>query len=103
MFVGRVKSAKRLNLLYDDVERHYHVIANLTGAMARRYVCKAYNKSCRRAVTHVCDQTCSDCMMSLPCAFEYIRIPCEICNRHFKSQKCFDNHKETYTEEKNRM
>ena len=44
-------------------------------------------------MTHVCDQTCSDCMMSPPCAFEDIRIPCEISNRHFRSQKCFDNHK----------
>jgi len=30
MFVGRVDSAKRLNLFYDDVENHYHVITNLT-------------------------------------------------------------------------
>jgi len=36
MFEGQVDSAKRLNILYDDVERHYHVIANLTGAMARK-------------------------------------------------------------------
>jgi len=93
MFEGRVESAKRLNLFYDDVERYYHVNTNLTGAMARRYICKACNKSCRRDVSHVCDQTCSDCMMSSPCAFEDIRIPCEICNRHFRSQKCFDNRK----------
>jgi len=93
MFEGRVESAKRLNLLDDDVERHYHVITNLTGAMARRYVCKACNKSCRRDVSHLCDQTWSDCMMSPPCAFEDISIPCEECNRHFRSQKCFDKHK----------
>jgi len=76
MFEGRVESAKRLNLLYDDVERHYHVITNLTGAKARLYICIACNKSCWRDVTHVCDQTCSDCMMSPPCAIEDIRIPC---------------------------
>ena len=64
MFEGRVESAKRLNLLYDDVERHYHVNTNLMESMARRYVCKTCNKSCRRDVLHVCDQTCSDCMMS---------------------------------------
>jgi len=93
MYEGRVESSKRLNLLYDDVERHFHVITNLTGAKARRYVCKACNKSCRRDVSHVCDQTCSDCVMIPPCAFEDIRIPCEICNRHFRSEKCFDNHK----------
>jgi len=45
MFEGQVGSVKRINLLYDDVERHYHVITNLTAAMARRYVCKGCHKS----------------------------------------------------------
>jgi hypothetical protein len=53
-------SQKRLNLLYSDVTRHYHVITNLTGAMAKRYVCTASNKACERDVIHRCDQTCSD-------------------------------------------
>ena len=35
------RPTKRINLLYDDVEWHYHVIVNLTVAMARRYLCKA--------------------------------------------------------------
>jgi len=40
-FEGQVDSPKQINLLYDDVERHYSVIVNLTRAIARRYVCKA--------------------------------------------------------------
>jgi len=84
MFEGRVESVKRVNLLYDDVERHYHVITNLSGAMAKKYVCKACNKSCRSDVTHVCDQTCSNCATSPPCALG--GIPCEKCNRHFRSR-----------------
>ena len=40
MFEVRVQSSKRINLLYDDVGQNYHVITNITGAMARRYVCK---------------------------------------------------------------
>jgi len=35
MFEGQVDSPKRLNILYDDVERHYHVIAKVTAAMAK--------------------------------------------------------------------
>jgi len=35
MFEGQVDPFTRLNLLYDDVERHYHVIAKLTGAVAK--------------------------------------------------------------------
>jgi hypothetical protein len=64
MFEGLVDSPKRINLLYDDVTRHYHVINSLTGAMAKQYGCTACNKGCKRDVTHVCYQMCSDCRQS---------------------------------------
>jgi hypothetical protein len=35
MFEEQVDSPKQINLVYDDVERHYHVIVNITGAMAK--------------------------------------------------------------------
>ena len=41
MFEGKDETSKRLNLLYDDIKQHYHVIGNLTAVMAKRYVCKA--------------------------------------------------------------
>jgi len=69
MYKSQVVSSKHLNLLYDDVERHYHVITNLTGGNGEKYVYNACHKSCRRDITHVCDPTCSDCMASPPCAF----------------------------------
>jgi len=53
MFEGRVDSSKKLNILYDDVECHYHVIVNLTTAMAKKYVCKGCNKACRSDVTRL--------------------------------------------------
>jgi len=59
MFEGQVDSPKRFNILYDEVERHYHVIANLTIAMAKKYVCKGCRKAFERDVAHVCDETCS--------------------------------------------
>jgi len=34
IFEGQVDSPKKINLLYDDVEQHYHVIVNIAGAMA---------------------------------------------------------------------
>jgi hypothetical protein len=46
MFDGQVNASTRINLLYDDVNRHNHVITNLTGAMAQRYVCNGCNKGC---------------------------------------------------------
>jgi len=36
MFEGQVESSKRLNLLYDDVDRHFHAVRNLTGKSVKR-------------------------------------------------------------------
>jgi hypothetical protein len=92
-FDGQVNSEKRINLLYDDAEHHYNVITNVKGVMARRYVCKGCDKWCRRDVSRICVETCSGCMSSLPCAFEGVRIPCDACNRHFRSTAYFDKHR----------
>ena len=73
LFEGQVDTSKKLNILYDNVE--HHVVAKLTGAMARQYMCKGWNKACTSDVTHACDQTCSDCMASPPCVFSNVRIP----------------------------
>jgi len=100
LFEGQVESSKRLNILYDDVECHYHVIVKLTAAMAKKYVCKGCNKASRSDVTHVCDQTCSDCTACPPCAFAEVRIPCDDCHRHFRNPTCFANLKQcTYDSE----
>ena len=53
MFQGQVESEKRMNLLCDEVTRYYHVIANLTGAMAKRYVYEACNMECKYGVVYV--------------------------------------------------
>jgi len=60
MFQGQLESTKRQNAIYDDVEWHYHMIKNLTGAKATRYAFKACNKICISDGTHLGDQTCSD-------------------------------------------
>ena len=45
MYQGNVESDKRVNLLFDDLTRHYHVIGNLTGPMAKRYVSEGVTKA----------------------------------------------------------
>jgi len=100
MFEGQVDSSKNFNLLYDEVERHHHVIDSLTGAMTKRYKCKACHKSCVRDTTYVCDETCSDCMASPPCALSGVRIPCDECNRHFRIRTCFAKHKQSTAKKK---
>ena len=87
MFEGRVGSIERLNLVCDEVNRHYHVIGNLTAIMAKGYVCKACGKGCRHDVAHTCDQTCSSCLTSPPFGAIGVRIPCAICDRLFGARR----------------
>jgi hypothetical protein len=88
-FDGQVEYEKRINLVYDDVQRHFHVINNLTGAMARQYVCRGCNKGCQRATAQKCGEKCSDCKSIPPCIYSEERVPCESCNRSFRSRPCF--------------
>jgi hypothetical protein len=64
-------------------------MGNLTGAIAKKFVCKAWSKGCSRGITQTCDQTCSDCLASPPCVQTGVRIHCTDCNRHFRSQSWF--------------
>jgi hypothetical protein len=91
MYEGQVTSHLRINLMYDGED--YNVITNLTGAMTRRYVCPACNKGCKRGERHSCEATCNSCTASPPCEWDHARIPCDICNRHFRNATCFANHK----------
>jgi len=91
-FDGEVESEK-INLLYDDVTKHYHAINSLTSAMTREYVCRGCNKGCRRGVTHKCGETCSDCKSVPPCTYSEVQVACESCNRNFRSRSCFEKHK----------
>jgi len=65
MFDGQVDSEKRINLVYDDVQHHFHVINNVTGALSRKYFCKGCNKVYGSGVTHRCQETV--------CQFRHIR------------------------------
>jgi hypothetical protein len=80
VFDGQVESEKRINLIYDDVTHHYHVINSMTGALARRFVCKGCNKGCKCADMHRFQETCSNCMSVPPCPYDDVRVPCESCN-----------------------
>jgi hypothetical protein len=75
MYDGQFDSPRRINLLYDEETKHYHVINSLTGAMVKKYVFKACNKGCDRGVTHTSDHTCSDCMESPPSCRREIESP----------------------------
>ena len=63
-------------------------------------MCKECNKGCRRDVTQVSDQTFSNCMAGIPCDFSAVRLPWTEYNRHFSSQTCFANNKQSTSSKK---
>ena len=95
MFDSGSVNKQCLYLLFDRETKHYNVITNITGCMAVRYICKGCNKRCQRGEFHSCKSICSDCLKSPPCELTNVRKPCEVCNRCFRSDTCFKNHKQT--------
>ena len=85
-----VTETKRIYLyLYDN---HYDVITTMPGFLNRSYFCHMCRKSYNNTVDHVCDAMCKMCR-GLECSFIEPR-DCTDCGRMFKSQACYDRHKE---------
>ena len=93
MYQGHVETDTRINLFLDEETLHYHVIANLTGAMAKRYVCECCNKGCKYGVVHTCEQTFSDSMLSPPYIYLQRLEFHATYARQIRSQTFFGNHK----------
>jgi hypothetical protein len=59
-FSGNSLSTKKYHLLYDGDNRHYDVITNLKGAMAKRYICNGCDTLYEHM--HKCDK-CFPCVL----------------------------------------
>ncbi|XP_023017938.1 uncharacterized protein [Leptinotarsa decemlineata] len=90
IFDGSNHSTKKLNLLYH--KRHYSVIKSLTAAFSCVYFCEDCHEPYDHKRNHRCGKTCFACQQSPPCK-ENIRIKCADCQRSFRGQNCFENHK----------
>jgi hypothetical protein len=80
MYEGRLELPMRINLLYEELTRHYHVIGSLTGAMTKQFVCKCCGKGSHIDAAQKCDHSSSDCKANSPCVFSCVRISCADCN-----------------------
>ena len=89
MFSGNSVSSMKLYLLYDAKDKHYNVITNLKGAMAKKYI----GNGCDTLYDHTlkCDKVCPLCTCTPSCT-KYQERYFATCNRWFLSEKCFQNH-----------
>ena len=71
---------------------HYDVITTMPGFFNRSYFCCKCRKSYNSTVQHLCKAMCKMCR-SFDCPYVELQN-CEECGRTFKSQACYDRHKE---------
>ena len=72
---------------------HFDVITTLPGFLNRSYFCHRCHKAYSNTCDHLCDDMCRSCR-SIECKLVGSGITCNECNRLFKNQACYDNHKQ---------
>ena len=71
---------------------HFDVITKLPGFLNRSYFCNRCHKCYDHTADHLCSAMCGSCR-GFECVLEGEGIVCNECNRLFKSQRCYDHHK----------
>ena len=73
---------------------HYDVITKMPGFFARNYYCHTCKKAYEHLKEHRCPSACKCCRFPTECP-EVSWLTCPDCRRLFKSQQCFEQHKQT--------
>ena len=81
----------RLILYFQN--NHFDVITKLPGFLCRNYFCFRCHKAYSNTTDHLCSSMCRSCR-GFGCVLEGEGMVCSECNRVFKSQSCYDHHKE---------
>ena len=73
--------------------KHFDVITSIPGFLNRNYFCHRCHKCYSNTADHLCPAMCRSCR-AFGCVLEGDGIVCNGCDRLFKSQSCYDHHKE---------
>ena len=71
---------------------HFDVINSVPGFLGRSYFCFRCYKAYDHTTDHLCTNMCRSCR-GFGCVIENDGIVCRECKRLFKSQSCYDRHK----------
>ena len=83
---------KRLYLYMHN--NHCDVITKMPGFFVRNYYCHMCKKAYNNQEEHRCPNACKCCRFPTECP-EVSWLTCPDCHRLFKSQQCFEQHKQT--------
>ena len=73
-------------------DNHFDVINSVPGFLGRVYFCFRCHKAYNNTTDHLCTNMCRSCR-GFGCVWENDGIVCRECKRMFKSQSCYDRHK----------
>ena len=73
-------------------DNHFDVITTLPGFLCRSYFCVRCHKAYSNTTDHLCTSMCRSCR-GFGCVLEGEGMVCSECKRLFKSQRCYDRHK----------
>ena len=80
-----------ISLYFHD--NHFDVITKLPGFLNRSHFCKRCHKPYDHTTDHLCPAMCRSCR-AFGCILEGEGMVCNECDRLFKNQACYDQHKE---------
>ena len=90
IFSGPEKDKMIYLFLHDN---HYDVITSIPAFFARKRYCHTCKKGYDKVIDHACPNSCKLCYFQNCPIVSW--LPCADCMRVFKSQECFDRHKQT--------
>ena len=89
IYSGPEKEKRIFLFLHDN---HYDVITSMPAFFARKRYCHTCKKAYDHVTEHLCPDSCKLCYCQNCPIVSW--ISCTDCNRIFKSQECFDRHKQ---------
>ena len=84
------EAEKHIYLYHHD--NHYDVITSMPAFLARKQYCHYCKKGYEKITNHPCDDLCMLCHRQSCPIVEWIH--CNDCNRYYKSQECYNHHKD---------
>lgn len=83
-------------MLLDIDGQHFYVITRMAGFTGKSYWCSKCDSGYSNRQDHKCERgDCLCCNSSPDCPPTPTYVFCDDCNRWFKGQTCFQNHRET--------
>ena len=73
-------------------DNHYDVITKMPGFLNRSYFCHTCRRAYDKKSEHTCPESCKSCGR-FDCV-PGVTVKCKECDRTFKSETCYNNHKE---------